>query len=87
MRIVLALLAAGVVLWAGSRWWSGQAIERRGAPMNGKVEKTEAQWREQLTPEQFEVTRRKGTERLHRRILGYQDARHVPVCLLRAAAL
>lgn len=28
-----------------------------------KVEKTEAEWREQLTPEQFHVTRKHGTER------------------------
>ncbi len=31
--------------------------------MSDKVAKTEAEWRELLTPEQFEVTRRKGTER------------------------
>jgi peptide-methionine (R)-S-oxide reductase len=30
--------------------------------MGAKVSKTEEQWREQLTREQFEVTRRKGTE-------------------------
>ena len=30
--------------------------------MANKVEKTEAEWRKQLTREQFEVTRRKGTE-------------------------
>jgi peptide-methionine (R)-S-oxide reductase len=28
-----------------------------------KIEKTEAEWHEQLTPEQFQVTREKGTER------------------------
>ncbi len=31
--------------------------------MTDKVEKTESEWKQQLTPEQFQVTRNKGTER------------------------
>ncbi len=31
--------------------------------MTGKIKKTEAEWRESLSPEQYEVLRKKGTER------------------------
>ncbi|WP_263382321.1 peptide-methionine (R)-S-oxide reductase MsrB [Granulicella arctica] len=35
----------------------------QNAPKKEKIHKTEAEWRELLTPEQFQIMRQKGTER------------------------
>jgi peptide-methionine (R)-S-oxide reductase len=64
MRIVwvvlLAVAAAGVLAW----WLQGDGVkEREGVPVGEKIVKSDEEWRRLLTPEQYHVARRKGTER------------------------
>jgi peptide-methionine (R)-S-oxide reductase len=65
MKILPLVLAAGLlaaILWVCGSRQDAPLVERTDTPMEAKVEKTEQQWREQLTPEQFRITREKGTE-------------------------
>ena len=55
------ILAAGEAGNRGTlRVWS---VAKRGYVMTDKIIKTAEEWRRQLTPEQFRVTREQGTER------------------------
>lgn len=65
-RLVLAVLACAVVgglLLALPKLQSSPVAERIGVSARGRVEKTATEWRSLLTPEQYFVTRQKGTER------------------------
>jgi peptide-methionine (R)-S-oxide reductase len=50
---------APVIAWLGRP----QAVETAGMPGTFQVEKTDAAWRELLTPQQYRVLRGRGTER------------------------
>ncbi len=66
MTKTLAILIACVaLLGAAGCGASAQPVKtaKKGAPTPMRVEKTDAEWRQTLTPQQYDVLRKKGTER------------------------
>lgn len=72
--LIMASVAAAVRMGAGGRGadsgekgiqtpGANHSSERKGSKMTDKVVKTDEEWREELTPEQYEVARLHGTER------------------------
>jgi peptide-methionine (R)-S-oxide reductase len=58
--MILLVLLAGLVLAASRK---GPTVTTPTSDARGKIVRSDAQWREQLTPEQYAVCRQHGTER------------------------
>jgi peptide-methionine (R)-S-oxide reductase len=61
--VCLAVLLLGVAAFAWTQAGPPPVPERIGRPAGGIIEKSDEEWRALLTPDQYRITRDRGTER------------------------
>ena len=60
----MSVVLAGWWVWAGSSMMAAEPLKvQESTTVSDRVVKTDDEWQRLLTPKQFEITRRKGTER------------------------
>ena len=57
------LMLAAALLLQCERPAEAQAKKKAGVAMSQKIHKSDAEWQKLLTPEQFQILRKQGTER------------------------
>lgn len=62
-RTFLMMTTGGLMAFLGLRWFGGGDDAVAGAKKTFEIDKSEAEWRKQLTPAQYDVLRGHGTER------------------------
>ena len=60
---LIAFLTIGYFFVASAKDKTNKTMKKKEAAMSEKIEKTDAEWKKTLSPEQYEVLRQKGTER------------------------
>jgi peptide-methionine (R)-S-oxide reductase len=76
-RQLLLTAASGVALLIGARWLGGFAIEDAAA---FEIVKSDAEWRRLLTPAQYKVLRKQGTERAGSSPLDHEKRKGIFQC-------
>ncbi len=61
--LTLVLFLAAGLLTVAAKEKSKKNAKKKETPMEDKVVKTDAEWKKNLTPEQYEILRKKGTEK------------------------
>ena len=63
LSIIAGTVAVLIAVLLLEPWFRGPASQRKGIPMNGRIEKSDAEWRAALTSQQYRVLRTAATER------------------------